>query len=181
MLAWYLEAYLADLGSHVVVNRAAEIQHHRLLSPSWADIGHLGANMVLSGCILCSSMQFSRPPGPFWCYLGASWVPAILDASGLMLAFSWNTWGPSGARYQSSWTHLGPYGGIPEPSGRLREGVLRQKQGLEALTWSLPVAREPQIKNFKKPLKNHWFSMISGDGKVNKTCQEGSLEVWLGS
>ena len=34
-----------------------------------------------------------------------------------------------------------------EPSGRLREGILRPKQGLEALTWSLHVARRLHVKN----------------------------------
>ena len=90
-----------------------------------------------------------------------------------MLAFSWNTWGPSGARYQSSWTHLGPYGGIPQPSGRLREGILRQKQGLEALTWSLHVPRRAHAKIFETVEKQQFF-----DGSLKQEGQ-GSMPRWL--
>ena len=70
-----------------------------------------------------------------------------------ILDLSWGILGPSWAQDGSSWAHLGPCGGIPEPSGRLREGILRQKQGLEALTWSLHVPRRPHAKIFK----NHCF------------------------
>ena len=94
-----------------------------------------------------------------------------------ILDLSWGILGPSWAQDGSSWAHLGPCGGIPEPSGRLREGILRQKQGLEALTWSLHVPRRPHAKTFKKRMKNPGFSMIFGGRKAKKTCQDGSLEV----
>ena len=96
-----------------------------------------------------------------------------MDASGLMLAFSWNTWGPSGARYQSSWTHLGPYGGIPQPSRRLREGILKQKQGLEALTWSLHVPRRAHAKIFETVEKQQFL-----DGSLKQEGQ-GNMPRWL--
>ena len=88
----------------------------------------------------------------------------------------WGILGPCWAQDGSSWARLGPCCGILEPSGRLQEGILRQKQGLEALTWSLHVARRPHINNFKKHRRTHCFS-----NKVNKACQDGSLEVWLRS
>ena len=81
-----------------------------------------------------------------------------------ILDLSWGILGPSWAKDRPSWAHLGPCGGILEPSGRLREGILRQKQGLEALTWSLHVARKPQIKTSRDHSKTKVFQRFLGAG-----------------
>ena len=65
-----LEGHLARLGSHVVVNGAAERQHHPILGPSWpylgASWGQGGAKMGFLGCILGRVAAFWGPPGGSW-------------------------------------------------------------------------------------------------------------------
>ena len=62
--------------------------------------------------------------GPSWPYLGASW-----GQGGAKMGFLGRLLGCVAA----FWAPLGPSGGILGPPGKLRQGILRQRQGLEAL------------------------------------------------
>ena len=89
MVAWYLEAHLAGLGNHVVVNGAAEIQHHPFLGPSWTDIGHLGAKLGPIRAFLGASCAV---PGNFRCL--RAHLGAILEHLGAKLGPRWVFLGP---------------------------------------------------------------------------------------
>ena len=135
------------------------IEKQRLFNDFWRQEGQesmprwlFGGLVVVLKFILHVSGAMSWSTGlpkaniiPSWAHLGP-----ILD-------LCWSILGPSWAQDGSSWARLGPCCGILEPSGRLREGILRPKQGLEALTWSLHVARRLHVNNFKQQCKNQGF------------------------
>ena len=133
---------LARLGSHLVVNRAAESYSHPFLGHVRTILGHLGDVVGILG------PSWGRD-GSSCAHLGSFWSPL-----GGILAVYLGVLGPSWDRDGSSWAHLGPDCDMLEPTKRLRKGISRPTQGLQALTWSLLVARRPHAKTIKQPWNN---------------------------